>query len=151
MSQAVDAAPSPEIVRVLADGCMVAVNERFIDRDGYMLVKFGSKQGHLHRLLGELIGGRPAIGRVFRHTCNRRNCINPAHLLLGTQAENMRDRAAAGNDPIGEKNGRAIFTEDQVREMRANPEVPDSIYADRWGASLTAVRSARRGKNWKHV
>ncbi len=32
-------------------------------------------------------------GKVIRHTCDNPRCINPAHLVIGTRADNNRDRS----------------------------------------------------------
>lgn len=39
-------------------------------------------------ILGETFGP----GEQANHTCGNRLCCNPAHLYVGTQADNMRDR-----------------------------------------------------------
>ncbi len=39
---------------------------------------------------------RPRNGLYVRHLCGTKNCINPKHLALGTQAENMADEKATG-------------------------------------------------------
>jgi hypothetical protein len=36
--------------------------------------------------------------RVVRHSCNTPACINPAHLRVGTQRDNMQDMIQAGRD-----------------------------------------------------
>jgi len=48
-----------------------------------------------HRLSHEFFNGPIPTGIVVRHTCHIPNCINPDHLVLGTQAENVADTVAA--------------------------------------------------------
>jgi hypothetical protein len=52
---------------------------------------------YAHRLAWELANGRRLRdGEVVRHTCDNPPCCNPAHLLVGTQADNIEDAAAQG-------------------------------------------------------
>lgn len=46
------------------------------------------------------------------------SCINPDHLQLGTQAENIADATLGGRRHSGEKHSRAALTNDQVRQLR---------------------------------
>jgi len=55
------------------------------------------------------------------HSCDQPACHNPTHLFLGTHAENVRDMIRKGRrtDFVGDKNGRAKLTWQQVEEIRA--------------------------------
>ena len=63
---------------------------------------------------------------VVRHTCDNARCINPAHLLSGTQKDNVADMYSRGrnNDPgsPGEANGRCVLSDAQCQEIRESYE-----------------------------
>ena len=61
--------------------------------------------------------------KLVLHRCDVRNCINPAHLFLGTNKDNTTDMIAKGRavftGPRGEAAGNSKLTESDVREIRA--------------------------------
>lgn len=59
-------------------------------------------------------------GLVVRHKCDNPRCINPEHLELGTQAENIQDRVKRGRDALGEANGLSKLTTQDVLFIRTN-------------------------------
>ena len=59
-------------------------------------------------------------GWVIRHKCDNPRCINPQHLLLGTQMENVQDRVKRGRDALGEANGLAKLTAQDVLFIRSH-------------------------------
>lgn len=60
---------------------------------GYGRFKVAGKWVRAHRYSYELAHGLLPRGLAVRHACHNRLCVNPAHLILGTNADNGRDRA----------------------------------------------------------
>lgn len=64
---------------------------------GYRTVSYRGKQWRAHRLFWVLSNGRQIPdGMVILHTCDNPPCVNPAHLKVGTRAENNKDMKAKG-------------------------------------------------------
>lgn len=55
-------------------------------------IRCGNKRRfYVHKLMYLLHKGCIPAGKVVRHKCNNARCVNPMHLQLGTQLENMED------------------------------------------------------------
>jgi hypothetical protein len=67
----------------------------------------GRNGGHVyaHRFSWELHRGQIADGLLVLHRCDVTLCVNPEHLFLGTQLDNMQDMARKGRAAFGERNG----------------------------------------------
>lgn len=91
------------------------------------------------------------------HHCDNPGCVNPEHLFLGTQKDNMLDMVAKDRQrkigQLGEHNGRAKLTEADVREIRIRYEEGQSIpvLALDFGVSIGAIHRALIGKHWRTV
>jgi hypothetical protein len=66
------------------------------NRHGYGLYAFEGKTILANRGLWILLHGAVPEGRFVLHHCDNPPCVNPEHLYLGTQAENMRDLVVRG-------------------------------------------------------
>lgn len=60
-----------------------------------------------HHYAFEQANGPVPDGKIVRHTCHNPGCVNPAHLVLGTHADNMADMKQAGRR-IGRNTGSAL-------------------------------------------
>lgn len=107
-----------------------------------------------HRVVCRLAHGEPTPEKFqAAHSCGNRMCVNPRHLRWATRLENAKDMIQHGRSNKGERHAMAIFTERQVAEIKRdllNGKTGYSI-AKRLGASQTAIRDIRIGKNWSWV
>ena len=110
----------------------------------------------LNRRLGE------NHGLVSRHTCDRRNCINPAHIISGTIGDNNRDTWERGRHPLsgccythkGEAHRSAKLTSNQVIEIRqfiTDRTLSLRAIGRNYGVGLDAIRKIKDRKSWKHI
>ena len=99
-------------------------------------------------------------GKVVRHSCDNPACVNPRHLLLGTQMDNVQDMITRGrkvnpSNISGENHHNSKLTFDQICEARRlhvkwdrNNGVSISALAKKYGVSRKAVSNALLGKSW---
>lgn len=71
------------------------------DRYGYGQFHVDGRSLRAHRVSYELANGAIPEGRLVMHTCDNPPCVNPAHLVLGTAAENMQDKVRKGRQSNG--------------------------------------------------
>jgi hypothetical protein len=138
------------------DGCWPWTGAK---ADGYGTYRFAGRMRKAHRLAWEQAFGPIPETVCVCHRCDNRPCVNPAHLFLGTVAENNQDRAAKGRSrgtfsvgqehPSAQRKGAdhwcAKLTDEQVRAIRNRQREQQSILAEEFGVHpATISRIARR-------
>lgn len=108
-----------------------------------------------HRFAYEVAVGLIPTDLEVLHTCDNRLCCNPAHLFLGTQADNMADMRAKGRaaakDHVGARNPNARLTPDQVAAIRSastGAYGEQSRLAHEYGVNPTTIRNIVQGRRW---
>lgn len=122
--------------------------------DGYgYFAGFARLKVRAHRFAYELEVGKIGPGRLVLHSCDNPPCVNPAHLRLGSPADNIDDRRVRGRAPRGVNHHSAKLTEDQVREIRRRwtGGEKQTALAERFGITQSSISRIVRGQDWIHV
>jgi hypothetical protein len=119
---------------------------------GYGRFYFRGKPRYAHRVAVELFTCQQVPDdAVVMHSCDRPCCVNPAHLSVGTQIENMRDASTKGRivrlqDWRGARNPKAKLSAgqtDEVRRRARSGETTRSLAAE-FGITTVRVGQIRR-------
>ncbi len=96
-------------------------------------------------------GGIPQ-GKYVLHKCDNPSCVNPDHLYLGNQYDNMADmyRSGRAKHKRGEENGKSKLTEAIVREIRTSTNTLVAL-ARKFGINRRTVWSVQSRKTWRHI
>jgi hypothetical protein len=112
---------------------------------------------YAHRYSYTLSFGEIQGGLQVCHRCDVRACVNPKHLFLGTQRDNIRDMIRKGRrvsyDRRGARNPRALLNAADVlliRRLRAAGESLAMI-AERFSITRSNASNITNGYTWKHL
>ncbi len=130
------------------NGCLVWTGYRV--KKGYGRISIAGRSVPTNRAAYQAWIGEIPADQLVCHKCDNPPCIEPSHLFLGTNAENLADRNAKGRQSKGESRNGAKLTETAVRAIRAS-DAPTVELAALYGVAETTLSYARHGKTWTHV
>lgn len=104
----------------------------------------------VHRFSFELHKGKIPSDNSYHgicvlHTCDTPNCVNPSHLILGTQIDNIKDRDTKMR--MARKISRKIAEE--IRKLYEPRVVSQQLLAQRFGISRSTVEDIIHNRIWK--
>jgi hypothetical protein len=143
---------------------------------GEIGIKGGGPRG-AHRISWEIANGLIPPGGVICHHCDNPACVNPAHLFLGTHADNAWDKVRKGRAPRGDNHPNRLHPErlkwKDTHAYRLNPEllarkltaadalairarwaaggVEQKALAAEYGVSTATVNHIIHRRAWKHL
>jgi len=135
-------------IPVTESGCWLWGNG--VNHRGYGKTSMGRKTIAAHRAAYEAFVGSIPDGMSVLHRCDVPSCVNPDHLFLGSQADNIKDKVAKKRQASGERHGMSKLSEDAARAIKFGAASARQA-ADEHGVSACMVRQIRSGLYWKHL
>lgn len=111
-----------------------------------------------HRVAYMLLKSPIDHGKIVCHKCDVPDCVNPAHLFIGTYKDNVADMDSKGRRVAGgakgEENKQHKVSAMQVLEIRriySEEKYSQEQIASFYGLRQTQVSRIIRGESWKHL
>lgn len=127
-----------------------------VNENGYGKTVVHGEKEYAHRFSYSLHYGvslEELEGQCVLHRCDNTYCVNPAHLFLGSRADNVDDKVAKDRQRKGETVPNRLLTADDVRQIRALREQGYKLteLAEQFGVHLATISDACLRKTWKHI
>jgi hypothetical protein len=153
-------------VRIPISGCHLFIGGSV--PFGYGVISFNGRQQYAHRVSWEVESGPVPKGMRVLHRCDVPACINPHHLFLGTDQDNITDKMGKGRwrggPPTGERNpmrahkgllagakhGMAKLSASDVQAIRAEyaAGIKQTELAARYAVRQGHISKIVRGESW---
>ena len=123
--------------------------------NGYGRFSLNDKHQLAHRVSFQIFVGEIPSGMNVCHSCDNRLCVNPYHLWVGSQSENLKDAFHKGRhsvpDTSGGKNGNTKLEASDVAEIRrlCAQGARKNLVASVFGVSSSTVGNIVSRKTWK--
>lgn len=109
----------------------------------------GSNEDYAHRFSYEAFKGEIVSGLYVCHKCDNRIFVNPDHLFLGTQKQNLRDMHDKGRAVTRKKKAERL-SDEQALSIRADSRI-HRIIAEEYGLTRHEVRGIKTGSLFPHL
>ena len=121
---------------------------------GYGKIGLRGRYYYAHRFAWGLVHGLIPDGLWVLHRCDTPACVNPAHLFLGTPADNAQDMTRKKRNRFkttrAEAHPKTTLTAEQVEAIRALPPLRGlrARLARKYGVTWTTIHNIRNGRTW---
>lgn len=139
-------------VPVTESGCWLWTGS---SRKGYGRLRYQSKMLGAHRFSYLMFKGEIPKGLFVCHRCDVTECVNPDHLFLGTNSENLKDAFNKGrlSSKKGILNNANKYTTEQIASFKKvladNPSKSVAYLANRLSIPRTTLSALKHNYRWK--
>ncbi len=147
-----------EKVSVSETGCWMWTSARLPGKYGVFWVGGSKRNDYAHRVSYKLHKGEIPDGMVVMHTCDNMLCVNPSHLVVGTQQDNYTDsknkgRTTADRYPQKGSGNFAAKIDEKTAWLIKSQKGKISRYklSSLIGVKEGTINMIWRGKTWAHV
>ena len=138
--------------------CWIWKGSKIIGKFGYGIFWFKGKHYYAHRISFAIDKKIDPGPKLVLHSCDNPICVNPSHLFLGTDYDNIHDCMKKGRlnhaNQTGEKNNNSKLTEDIVTRVKnrwKNGGVLQKDLALIFHVSRATICMVLKGNRWSHL
>jgi HNH endonuclease len=118
---------------------------------GYGQFKIGEKVYRAHRVAYELFKEEVPEGMFVLHSCDNPSCVNPDHLFVGTNSDNIQDSFDKGRSSnVGELHPGHKLTEDDVLHILGSDKSNEELAAE-YDVDRASIYKIRTGRSWSYM
>ncbi|ARK28770.1 HNH endonuclease signature motif containing protein [Halalkalibacter krulwichiae] len=134
------------------EGCFVLTSHK-LNSGGYSEIRIRGITKKVHRHVYEQCFGEIPEGLVVRHKCDNPSCVNPEHLEIGTQKDNVRDMMLRNRHVKGSKKSASKLKEtDVINIKRLLKKGCTNVYiASLYKVHNSVISEIKHKKIWTHV
>lgn len=147
-----------QIIKDDISGCWLW---RGANSQNYGVISINSKKIRANRFSYEHYYGTFDNKLIVCHHCDNPACVNPIHLFLGSQSDNMKDCFKKGrhpvflsmNRPCGEDSGPSKLKEKEVIDIlnKIKNGFSDAFIGKQYNVHRGTILAIRKRKTWRHV
>jgi len=140
-----------ERIQINNNGCWIWVGHT---HRGYGKFYIKGKYHRAHRISYEYFYDVDPGELNVLHECDNPTCVNPNHLFLGTQNDNIQDMINKGRCIKGEMCARAVLTEPDVVEIKHLLKTTSRSGSDigrQFNVGAKCISNIKNNDTWRHI